>query len=347
MASAQVIQLCSLLRQADALRCWGRRADALKLLRAAALRADLKDQQDGLDLCLAHEKLIAGLPAEALILLGGQREGPLRQLFEGFRGVALAQLGRDKEARPLLDASLRKQPLEIFRRSLAGLLIRNGAADEAEPLLAAENDPLSWLLLGSAFEARGRSAEALSQFERAMPYLEEERAMLWAAATSLCSIRHYHSALKLFRRLAAEYPDDARVRLRYGLCLGLVGLQVEALGEFQRVLELEPDSKLARREQCRALIKLGRHRPAARLLERHGLDEDEDLLLAAAAWERLGDLERARRLCERLRRQTPFSRFLVGTLARLGGQSPQPGPALLPPELRSDEDGRPYPFSVN
>ncbi len=338
----------ALLCKAEALEAWGQRAQALRLLEAASVSADLAGSTAALDLCFGRQKILEGKLGDALVLLSGRRGEDFKDLFAGYRGLALARLGRDRDARPLLEAALEVRTWSAFRKALAGVLIRAGEASRAAVLLDAEQDPRGWLLYGTSLEARGRSLEALAVFRRALPFLLDDRAMQWACATSFTSIGHFNAALKHYRRLLPDYPDDPELHLRAGLCLALAGLQAEALGEFQRVLELDPEHRLARREQCRALLKLGRYRPAVRLLEKAGLDDDEALLLRAAGWERLGELDRAESALAGLRVETPFARFFAATLRDLRGQDPRPGPPLLPPERKpAPEDEQSFPFSLN
>jgi tetratricopeptide (TPR) repeat protein len=73
----------------------------------------------------------------------------------------------------------------------------------------------------------------------------------------------YTSALALIRQLAEQYPRQVRILSELGQTLGIWGGQpAEALGWYERVLELAPGHNTTRLHRALSLARLGRHAEA-------------------------------------------------------------------------------------
>lgn len=85
----------------------------------------------------------------------------------------------------------------------------------------------------------------------------------------------YASALALVRELAGAYPRQMRVQVELALTLDIWGgAPEEALGGYERALELAPGHQATRMHRALALARLGRHAEAV---------VDFDALVAAGA----------------------------------------------------------------
>ncbi len=119
------------------------------------------------------------------------------------------------------------------------------AAAEAicRAILAADSDHAGALqLAGVVAQERGRGAEAIAHFERALALLPESAELNYNYATTLKQQGRLDAAKARFERALAIKPDHANAHLNLGNVLLDLGRLGEAAARYERGLEIKPDS---------------------------------------------------------------------------------------------------------
>ena len=205
--------------------------DDSKLLQAQVFIA-LKEYREARDIAidiLNQQQVTKEIACEALeILLDG-----------GFA----------QEALQITDYALHKYPgqrnlLEVRAECLIELQDTNGAIEIYNELL--DRDPYStfyWEQLAHIYYMINKYGKALECFEYELAIGEEIDYARMMQAYCYYFMRDYRRAMEQFNALAERYPSSAMPRFYKGLCLWATGKREEALGAFDKVIELcEEDS---------------------------------------------------------------------------------------------------------
>jgi tetratricopeptide (TPR) repeat protein len=178
--------------------------------------------------------------------------------------------------RPYLDRSVR----ERWNDYGIGLLLQGDIKSaEAVFLKVTEMDPGyadGWVNVGRARVQEGNMSaaeEILRQALKVDPSLASAHFFLGLA---LKSLGRYDESLEHFRSAAARYPRDRVVRNQIGRVLFLKRLFRDAVGEFQKVLDVDPEDLQAHYNLMLSYQGLGETELAARerrLYERFKADE--------------------------------------------------------------------------
>ncbi len=127
--------------------------------------------------------------------------------------------------------------------------------------------------LGMVYEANSLWPEARAAYARAAELDPASRAWRYHLAISTQEVGDFATALKLYRDLAADFPDFAPLQHRLGVALLEIGELQPALGAFERVTELRPRDPAGSVGAGTVLRLLGQPAEAAERLERAlGLD---------------------------------------------------------------------------
>ncbi len=160
--------------------------------------------------------------AEELVTLRGQAEDLSAQ------GFCLQNLGRHKEALDCYDRLIALKP----------------------------EDPLPWLLRGSALTKLARHQDALSSCEKAIELNpRESRAWNDRGAIFLSSGRT-DDALACFEKVTELEPENAFGWISRGMALSDLGCFQESLASFARAADLDPGNEMAHIYCCAAFIEL-------------------------------------------------------------------------------------------
>lgn len=258
---------------------------------------------------LGYWLTVSGQPARALPLLEkADRLQPSAQLAVRLGGVR-RRLGDEAGAERELRRALALQPSHGGARiALGNLLRRRGAVAEALPILEAaaqsgsnEDRARALVALGAAQLAAARRVEAERSFERAVefaPARAEIRlgvARAWQASgraeDQAQALRALGRASELAPDLPAVWYALARARERAGDAAG-------AVEAYDRVFQLDPSHRLARRRVIRLALQSRDFSRARRDAERLLADDGgvpEHHFLAALVADRDGRKEDARR----------------------------------------------------
>jgi tetratricopeptide (TPR) repeat protein len=156
----------------------------------------------------------------------GDVDGAVAALEETLAGAAAGD-GEDSRAH-------RAETLALLGDLEAGRGNDGRAIDRfGQSLAAAPGQPGVALRLGNALARRGRFAEAVAAYDRALATVPEAAApaVLEKRATALVNLGRGSEALADFRRAVAAAPDDPRLRLRYAEALEYLGDPAAAAAE--------------------------------------------------------------------------------------------------------------------
>jgi len=191
------------------------------------------------------------------------RLAPEAARWRYYHAVALARLGRIEEALAELDSALLHPYLPAATLLRAELLTLQGDAARAEEVWrrAIELDPDSAPAhygLGQALAGRGRVAEAIASFERAIEIESGPRtvyalAQAYRRAGRLEDAQRMMAVYQRMDRSGAEAPENAfldevaalnlsaRVQIGRAAALARSGRADEAIREFEEALQADPD----------------------------------------------------------------------------------------------------------
>jgi Flp pilus assembly protein TadD len=176
--------------------------------------------------------------------------------------------------------------------------------------LPATDDFLFHLSRGSELLVQNRVVDAKEELEKALGVRPQDAQGQDLLAGVYFRLGVYPSAIRLWRGLLEEFPDDVVLRVNLGLCLFKTGQPEEARVELERALELDP-------EHARAWGYLG-----------------------LTMW-RLGDLEAAKNAFSRGGQASMAARMEEEAAAAVepAPEPPPPKPATVPPP-RMDREPR-------
>ncbi|MDB5500021.1 MAG: hypothetical protein JWP28_4052 [Phenylobacterium sp.] len=216
-------------------------AAAAALQQATAINRDLADAWRALGDLRFKEGDIAGAETafaqhRRAAVTDPALRGPAEALFAGRVAEAEQQL-RAHLLRHLADAAATRMLAEIQLR-----LARHG---DAEILFARalELDPAhdgARFGHAEALFRQQKSAQALAEIEGLVARAPKDPAYLNLLAACLALVGEDQRVIGIYEALLADYPKQPRLWLNYGHTLRAVGRREDAVGAYQRSLELAP-----------------------------------------------------------------------------------------------------------
>ncbi|MDB5437141.1 MAG: hypothetical protein JWR47_3398, partial [Phenylobacterium sp.] len=216
-------------------------AAAAALQQATAINRDLADAWRALGDLRFKEGDIAGAETafaqhRRAAVTDPALRGPAEALFAGRVAEAEQQL-RAHLLRHLADAAATRMLAEIQLR-----LARHG---DAEILFARalELDPAhdgARFGHAEALFRQQKSAQALAEIEGLVARAPKDPAYLNLLAACLALVGEDRRVIGIYEALLADYPKQPRLWLNYGHTLRAVGRREDAVGAYQRSLELAP-----------------------------------------------------------------------------------------------------------
>lgn len=160
-----------------------------------------------------------------------------------------AQAGQYAAAKDDFDEALRLVPdFPVLQLEYAHAALRSGDTDHAEMLAnellqkyagQVKVESEAHRILGEAFLAGDRNAEAKVQFEAAV-LLDASFANGYELAVAELNLGDLEAARKVFAEMLSSFGDTAALHMYFGQAYGNSDFQSEAVAEFQKALETEP-----------------------------------------------------------------------------------------------------------
>jgi tetratricopeptide (TPR) repeat protein len=179
--------------------------------------------------------------------------------------------------------------------SVAGIYAAAGQMDRAESALreALQIDPYdgaAWDLAGRAMAGKGRSPEALFDFEKAIRYRPDFAPYLYDYGLTLSSAGQYDRAQESTEAALRTDPKMAEAHALLGGLLARKRQLPEAAAEYQQAIRLRPEFARAHLDLASVLAALGDMTQAVQQLREASKGNDPEVArLAAAALQRLGE----------------------------------------------------------
>jgi len=149
--------------------------------------------------------------------------------------------------------------LSLGTMMLAGLNPR-GAVDVLQQAVALDpKQEEARRSLGMAFDAIGRSPEALAEFRLAVQLKPDDEEARYSLARALVKSAKFAEALENFQKVAAAAPRDTNLRDDFGELLLRHGRAAEALEQFNAALAVDPSQATALHDRDVALDQLHQH----------------------------------------------------------------------------------------
>lgn len=231
-----------------------------------------------------------------------------------LKGLSLSSLGKMREAIPLLDEAIKKDPRNVLAWYSKGYALdRMGKHEEAIECFdkALEIDPrdvAAWSGKGDALGNLGRYEEAIRCFDRANE-LKPGNPDRWSAkGLALVGLRRYKEAVECFDRVLEIYPRNAKAWSGRAVALVLSDRLQDAVRCYDKATELNPRDATTWYDKGNALCRLGRFGEAIPCFDK-ALEMDPRNANAwaskGAALASLGRLEEAIRCCNRALETNP------------------------------------------
>lgn len=237
-------------------------------------------------------------------------------------------------------AEMRKQPEEAMRYysevrkgehyvdaeiRIAVLLAEQGDIDAARERLqnvsatTLDTELRLFLAEGEILVKADRLSEALEVYNMALQQIPDNPDLLYARALVYEKLDRIDAAVADLERIVAKAPDNPQALNALGYTLVDKTDRIEeGLAYIEKALKLKPDDAAILDSKGWALYRLGRHREALRYLQQ-AFDKLNDPEIAAHLGEVLwvlGDRDRARKVWEKARRETPHDKVLLNVIQR-------------------------------
>lgn len=244
---------------------WARRAEAMNLVRAARMLAEIGDVQDALrfvEACFGR-----GVRTPDLQLIGA------RLSVRRSRDAPQERVERLRYAEHQLRALLADYPSDPRGNALLGLVCeQQGRVQEGIEAWRCAHvlDPEDLdhrVGLAVALCSAGRFREAVPLFQRVAEARGGRADAHVNLGLALRESGELERALLAFKEAAALSPRSARIHVDLGLTLRGMGRLAAAIEAFERAIELEPDRAEAYHQVGRALLREGRQEEAVKALE--------------------------------------------------------------------------------
>jgi arylsulfatase A-like enzyme/predicted Zn-dependent protease len=236
--------------------------------RAADPSAPLADPKDKLQVFAAVQQageLIVEeqYPTAVGLLESALAQDPKMPQARLMLGGAYSEMERTRDAKAQFDLVLEDDPKSVQALvGVASLLMREDKTEDVialcrQVLVLDERNVQAYALLGEAHADRGRPAEALPHFEKAVaiqPKLTRNRLNLAAA---LIELRQYERADRMLGEIVAESPRFPLAQFNRGLLYDEQGRLEEARAAYAAEVEAYPRHFKARFNLGRVLFRLG------------------------------------------------------------------------------------------
>ncbi len=169
---------------------------------------------------------------------------PLKDLFG--QASALHRSGRLAEAEQLYHRIVAADPASFAAQHMLGVLAAQaGRIDDALDRIATAlkldpNDPAALVNYGNVLNLKGRFAEAITCYDRALAR-RPDADIFRGRGHALQGLGRLPEALAAYARALALNPSDVQALYRQGVVLGELGQADAALAAYDRVLALQPD----------------------------------------------------------------------------------------------------------
>ena len=196
------------------------------------------------------------------------------QNADALHALALAdiKLGEPEDAMQLLERAIAAAPQELMIAvTLARTKVQQKDSKGAEEVLrkACQNSPKSVdavIILGRFYAAQNRAAEAEQQFRRALAMDPQSAVALSDLATVQNLTGRKQEAEQNFKRLASV--SDKMYKPVYAIFLFQEGRRDEAIREFEKLAQEDPEDRLARTRLVAAYRAVNRAPDAEKILDK-------------------------------------------------------------------------------
>jgi len=174
-----------------------------------------------------------------------------------------SELGREEEARKLLDELLKEDPNSIQALiGLAYLLLEEGKSEEVlalarKALSIDDRNTQAYTLIGEVYMARMEHAEARTYLEKAVEIQPKVTRNVLNLAVCLIGLREYDRAEKLLLQILKEYPKFPLTYYHLGLLYEEQGRLEEAVASYLKEIENYPEHYRARFNLGKILLRQG------------------------------------------------------------------------------------------
>lgn len=192
------------------------------------------------------------------------------------RGVGLSQ--RALEAAPLRIADMTTSSMDAYDCFLKGReSYDNMYYDQARQFLekAVALDPTfatAYLLLANTYYSLGNRKATNEAFEKAKTYSEkatEKESLFIEAGYAAMVERNPGKRLRILNEITKKYPEEKRAYYLLGFYFDTRGMLPEAIKEYDKVLELDPNYGVALNQLAYAYMSLENYKKAEEYLKRY------------------------------------------------------------------------------
>jgi tetratricopeptide (TPR) repeat protein len=225
-----------------------RSAVALGLLAISALAALAQTGADSSDISAIQSALRTGDNQRALTLVHTQLQTwPKDVRLWTLEGIALAHLGRDREALAAYNKALAMSPDYLAALEGAAELEYKAGSTRAVPLLdrilqARPDEPTTHAMLAALAYKKHDCATAVEHFQKSGPVLSSQPAALKEYGACLMDLQKPDEALPVFEQILALQPNDPHARYNLAVVQFTAQHGADAIATLQPLLEAtEPD----------------------------------------------------------------------------------------------------------
>jgi DNA-binding SARP family transcriptional activator len=176
----------------------------------------------------------------------------------------------DTTGPPFDEAATRKALYQTFR--YGGLFKSDGSWDasvykDENASTLSRNYASAHLQLGQFYKRTGQTARAIAEWERVERMFPGTPDVLLPLGSSYVEVGDTVKAIAIFDRLATLYPNDPDVCYYHGVGLLFRRRGDEALKEFEKAIQLDPDYSPAYLASYTVLTEAGQRERAVQVLE--------------------------------------------------------------------------------